>query len=814
MSKLTQEQKDALSNINAMISVNADLFSGYSNMTVSTNPLDYLLRILLSFVSYDKLVEFLSQMFISSLPALELSIKTILISQLKRNIDCSNDPRIPNDLRKEKYSPLSNGTDDFINRKGIYINLKEIDYENMLSISPLSIEGSQYYFGTSSKFIIDDEQYSKEVFNRYDDAVSFCKEKDISLSLILDKSEIQSVYELARAEDFNAFLWFVIHKSHFYDSQVIKGSLKDYKATKKIYDTDGKPYNLERKYFTVNNNLGAFDGNCRLTTNFPTKPFIVGDTLLQKLGDYDTNTTNVISLCIKSQQTLSENTYDVADTINDTDKEVIITGYSPRDYNFTFVPVSSDYKSANWYANSSTYYNFILPENKREKRDYSKEYAICNLQYLDKVINNIDSNNLLEDVILFSIMPKPFIHLPNIGEPIWRGQRILFDNKGVASSKGKYSVEVVNSNPSPIKKSGKIVEYEYNVSKVNAPFNTIDSGMKLRINVDTGQYYLYYNNNGQIITSGDEFEVYVGSVLYECYPGLTVYEFNYDYVMSLRLFDPKTIVSSILLTSANLEFGLNVSKTRTAYQMRIAKIVQKMIESDGGEVSDCFFSFSNDEYENLLSEAELKRSKLYPFANSQNGIGEINKEEILKALQLFDNNSTLEENTYAFTHTISQVTASVTSEILPEDKYNVEINFITTMIKEFLLTLIIKSLLTPKVIMLLIVNRRLMGYDDLLLSIEDLLNSLTGIIVAIVKEIRDLILRKILDFVLEQLGDLLLQTTLLLVKEQAEYYTKLIKMLVENCTFNFNRNYLDSNLDEVYYADIDENMQQPQSTNC
>ena len=45
----------------------------------------------------------------------------------------------------------------------------------------------------------------------------------------------------------------------------------------------------------------------------------------------------------------------------------------------------------------------------------------------------------------------------------------------------------------------------------------------------------------------------------ECYPGLTVYEFNYDYVMSIRLFDAKSIASALFDALFNTRVGITLT---------------------------------------------------------------------------------------------------------------------------------------------------------------------------------------------------------------------------------------------------------------
>ena len=62
--------------------------------------------------------------------------------------------------------------------------------------------------------------------------------------------------------------------------------------------------------------------------------------------------------------------------------------------------------------------------------------------------------------------------------------------------------------------------------------------------------------------------------------------------------------------------------------------------------------------------------------------------------------------------------------------------------------------------------------------------------------------------------ELNLRAAELLIKEQLEYYSKLMKLLFKACSFKSSRRAaLDSELDKVDYADIDE-IDKPKESNC
>ena len=185
-------------------------------------------------------------------------------------------------------------------------------------------------------------------------------------------------------------------------------------------------------------------------------------------------------------------------------------------------------------------------------------------------------------------------------------------------------------------------------------------------------------------------------------------------------------------------------------------------------------------------------------------------------LNEFNDNATLQENQDVFTRAFNNVTATITQEVLPEDKYNVKLDIITKLIQGLILALM-EVILSPKVIMLFEVNRQLMGGTDVDISFEDFLKMISGLIVQIITELRDMILQMILDWVLQLIGELISKLSVFLLEEQLRFYTELIKRLLEECKISFplfgRRKLLDSQLDVINYADIDE-VEKPKDSNC
>ena len=783
MSNLSKEQREVLALIDAILAMTEkNPEESKFGAGISLNPFEFLIDIISKKVSFDEMLDWLVKILTESLPYIELGVKGILLANLKATIDCNNDPRIPNWIRKDISGYSAYMSDTSINKNGFLFNLKSIDYRNILSVSPLSDEGNGYYFGTRTYYTIDDDRERGKKFHNRRLAIGECAKLGINISRINKVSECDNVYKLARADDFNAFLWFVVHKGFF----PIKVNFSELNGV-----TNGE------------NALNLIEGKETLTVSNKQPSVGVGNYIKED----NTSVSNFVSLCIETETAMKELTpiepYD-DEFYNSSfiEEDVVAVGYAPREYSYKIVPVSSDNLSVNWYVNSGTFFNFLKKEEDKKPRDYNEEYPICNLQYLEKVSGN---GIVLYDNLRFTILPKPFVHLPHKGEPIWKIRPILFDDKGEPTIKGRYSVLPTSFDVSPIicptcTDPERVIGYTY----------SLNGGGNLFIDADSYEYYL-----------DDTAKANLTKVLYECYPRLTVYEFNYDFVMGMQLFDPTVVASQLIETIINLKhsslgrvgFNVGVNKTETAYQMRVSEIVKNIIESTAYEVSDCFYSFDNSKYDSMLRAAELKRSRLHINNDGNKKVNESSNEEIIDILNEFDNNATLNENKEVIKRAITKATATITNEVLPEDKYSIEFNIVQDLIKS-LVVILVDTFISPKIVLLYEVNRHLMGQDYSKYNIEDFLKSIEGLLISIVKELRDLILQQLLDWCMSILMDLFSTLKDLLIKEQLEYYSRLMKALFKACSFKAShRAPLESKLDHVDYADIDE-IERPQESNC
>ena len=676
------------------------------SISYTVNPMEFILKLLREIgVTDEKLKDIFATLLVGYLPALELAIKGILLTNLKNMVSCSIDPRIPEQYRKSHVNPSDPDTGQ---RRGVTIDISSIDMFDKLSLAPLSDAGREYYFGLEG---------------------------------------VADSYQFARAEDMDAFLWFVKNKAKFPHASELD-SINDFTGQTTVWRATS--YLPEDATL-----LSAFE--LFFDDDAPSK-ILPGNTFKYR------GNSRIYSTCIQSS-------YDKMSKINHN----------------VIVPVSDDTTTANWYARRADKLTRNIGMQTFE-RNYSKERAICNLQFLESLPNS-DLAGLIDNKFIFTILPKPYVHIPyidlenlSLSEPPYRFKKILFNDKGELDNNGKFTLADIPTET--VKEEDKTISITGGKG---------ESRYELILDIKSGRIKFGGNTTKETMLKN----------IMECYPGLTVYEFNFDYVMSMRLFDARVLATQILNTLMDMKIGLGAS-FRIDHQEaldEVKSIIKEIIESDDSEIDDCFFSFDNTKYMALMRAAEIKR------ANSHNKNATINADiaEINRILKEYDSNATINKQKETLKRAITKASVTVSEGADDVDKPTVEFNFVTDLIENIIQS-IVYSLFTPKVLMLLEINETLMGGRWKKFSVKDLLMAMRSIITAVIKEVKDLILQELLKVLETELRPIIEMLTSIIAREQIENYVEAINDLIKNCPvlwFKFGTELLDTKLDTVDYADID-----------
>lgn len=302
----------------------------------------------------------------------------------------------------------------------------------------------------------------------------------------------------------------------------------------------------------------------------------------------------------------------------------------------------------------------------------------------------------------------------------------------------------------------------------------------------------------------------------------TVFEFNYDYIYSLKLFDSKTLVAHIV--NAVLGISMNMSGRYSIYEDIIAgkvgSIVKKIIEEDDTLIDDCYYSFSNDEYNRLLEEAVRKRNGTYTFNNENI---DIDYTSIYDSINDISEAATLNEEVKAISNVFTDIaaTAAQNGSISSKDKFTFGLDIITELLEQTV-TQIVMQILSPKVVMLFKINQIIMGDIDPQSDLwgkrwETFIKNFQNVIFQAIKEIKDIIVQQMYQWLIEQLTPLMELFVSKLLLETINDYRILLKQLINFCSMGFSLGTgtkADTYIDNANYADIVPTQVNPNKNNC
>lgn len=295
----------------------------------------------------------------------------------------------------------------------------------------------------------------------------------------------------------------------------------------------------------------------------------------------------------------------------------------------------------------------------------------------------------------------------------------------------------------------------------------------------------------------------------------TLIQFNYDYVSSIKLFDSKVVAAQLLdkLTNA-LSIDMSLTFNQQLIKYEVSEIVKSVVETDDSEVSDCFFTFSNEKYNSMLEKAELVHAGLFSINGEQNNSITINPEDILNSLNGISEAASLEEQKTIIEGALTEISKTLSTTYEDEKNnlnFNVQMNFINNIINE-LTSVIVSSLISPKLYLLLAINFKLMGIPGMP-DVKSFIAMSKNMLIQIIRMIRDLIIKFLLDYLMELLQPLIEMLSAKMVVESVQYYKTLIEQLIKACRLKRGGTQ-DWNMDNVDYADIIQTETQPIINEC
>ena len=332
-----------------------------------------------------------------------------------------------------------------------------------------------------------------------------------------------------------------------------------------------------------------------------------------------------------------------------------------------------------------------------------------------------------------------------------------------------------------------------------------------------------YLNTGAINEGGDVIKVTIPKTPYSYYMTVgdevmtfpkTIFEFNFDYIFSLKLFESKSLVANVLNSLLGLSTTINwnnpISIQREVIRGEVRKMVQNLIAVDEDDFNGiCATSFSNDDYNRILNNAnKYVKDSTIQEANTED------IEKLLSEVKKLEYSSTLDEDLAKLLNTASEIVKPI-EEVQYSVNFTFDLSFIIRLIEELMVEIVFQ-ILTPKVMMLYYINTCVMNgavdnfenwgkFADMFKNPQEFISKFNNLIKSMIKQIIDILIKQLMQFLIEKITPLIKIFAMELLLETIRDYKDLIMLILENCKipipmFNIGSEALQ--IDNVNYADI------------
>lgn len=350
----------------------------------------------------------------------------------------------------------------------------------------------------------------------------------------------------------------------------------------------------------------------------------------------------------------------------------------------------------------------------------------------------------------------------------------------------------VSTNNSDIYKYKPILRCQYiNSGAIN------EGGAVVNVTLPTNTYVHRFGNNGTIILPR------------------TIFEFNYDFIFGLKLFNSKTLVANIInaMLGLSTEIHLDYSVEKQIIRNKVKIIIQNLIKEDGTETEAlCATSFSNKDYDDMLTKSN---SYIYNSVNTYNNSAQLNAtdiENIINKIQKLETSPSVNESLMDLLNTTTEIFKNK-ENVSYSTNFGFDLSFIYVFIEELMAELVLQ-ILSPKVMFLYYINTYIMGSVTnmeewkeafSINSLDEFFAKFSNLIISSCKQIIDILVKQLLNFLLEKISPMLKILTMELLLETIRDYKDLIIQLITVCGIGIPLSLQNTEnlvIDDVRYADI------------
>lgn len=311
----------------------------------------------------------------------------------------------------------------------------------------------------------------------------------------------------------------------------------------------------------------------------------------------------------------------------------------------------------------------------------------------------------------------------------------------------------------------------------------------------------------------------------------SLYHFNNDYLRSIRIFNPKTIVTNMINNVLNIDphltIGIKYSTNKQIIEAKIDEIIRRTMEVDEVQTSDCFYSFSNDDLSDILRETELKKYQAKKLGDSATPAVKIDPAIAIDKINQINSSATSNEKISTIKKTVSEISAIPASGGYVEysDSMNVNIGYNSQWLKDFINAIIrpiVQSVLSPQVMLLFVIDFHILGIVDfskmdsldINTTMSFIMKKMFNMVASLIHCVKDKIVQFIMKAVFKEIDENKRKYMIVVMKEKLEMARRLIEEAIACLPgFDFSKNRVLGQIDDVTYADITKQQLIPEADN-
>ena len=255
------------------------------------------------------------------------------------------------------------------------------------------------------------------------------------------------------------------------------------------------------------------------------------------------------------------------------------------------------------------------------------------------------------------------------------------------------------------------------------------------------------------------------------YDNKSLTDLNNDYIDSIDLFDSRLMLNNILddLFGA-ISVNLNKSRSQLQKEEEIKNVIQNIVDANEGDVIDnSYFQFSNEEVAAQESAADWRKkgiNMVTSCGNAATSIPSTTLDDINTDLQTA---TLIEDKKNIISSGLNKLGDEIGSQAPDKkDAYALNLNFVIGLIKN-LITSIIKSILSPKVITIFLLNYKIVyGLNENYDSAIDFMKQNKTLMIDIGAVVRKTIIDILLGNTLKEISNLVKATAVTIATEKAK----------------------------------------------